>query len=104
MLIVFLPHTFRRVCFLENVLFIRQPFPWRDHFVLTHAPIHPMCLSGRFKWNVHGHVHLSEVKRQGSRGLYPGADERYVNVCVEHTDFRPLHEDEVQARAKGISK
>ena len=30
--------------------------------------------------NVHGHVHNNEP-------LLPG---RYVNICVEHTDYRPL--------------
>ena len=30
--------------------------------------------------NVHGHVHNNEPLRSG----------RYVNICVEHTDYRPL--------------
>ena len=30
--------------------------------------------------NVHGYVHNNEPLRSG----------RYVNICVEHTDYRPL--------------
>lgn len=44
---------------------------------LSHAPIHPCELRGRL--NIHGHMHQQTV-----------GDERYVNVCVEHTGMTPI--------------
>ncbi len=81
--------------YMEHFTILRQPFPWRDHFVLTHAPIHPMCLSGRFKWNIHGHIHLSKVPHSGVQGRWSQPDKRYVNVCVEHTGFKPLNSSKI---------
>lgn len=40
-------------------------------FWLSHAPIHPNELRGKF--NLHGHVHYQSVK-----------DDRYFNICVEN--------------------
>jgi calcineurin-like phosphoesterase family protein len=45
---------------------------------LSHAPIHPDELRGRV--NVHGHCHYHEVD-----------DQRYLNVCVEHTEMQPVN-------------
>ena len=65
--------------------------------VLTHVPIHPFQL-GRFKANVHGHLH-DEIVRVAkyddpfSDVLVP--DTRYINVCVEHTKYSPIPLDEV---------
>jgi calcineurin-like phosphoesterase family protein len=44
---------------------------------LTHAPIHPAELRG--KPNIHGHMH-GEIL----------SDYRYINVCPEQTDYRPV--------------
>lgn len=44
---------------------------------LTHAPIHPAELRGCA--NIHGHMHRNIV-----------SDERYINVCVEQTNYTPL--------------
>jgi calcineurin-like phosphoesterase family protein len=38
---------------------------------LSHAPIHPDELRGRY--NIHGHVHYNSIK-----------DERYINVCCDY--------------------
>jgi calcineurin-like phosphoesterase family protein len=51
--------------------------------VMSHIPIHPDCI-GRFSFNIHGHTHYNHVMRDGTR------DFRYVNVCVEHTGYRPV--------------
>ena len=58
---------------------------------LSHAPIHPDELRG--KKNVHGHTHGSCID-----------DPRYLNVCPEHTDFKPIDLNEVRRRfsEKGI--
>lgn len=56
------------------------------HF--THIPVHPDSI----KMNchlVHGHIHEKKIN-----------DPRYINVCVEHTDYRPLHIEEIVAMTK----
>ena len=57
-----------------------------NNMVFTHIPIHPNCM-GRFRGNVHGHTHLQ-----------PAFDSRYLNVCVEQTDYWPITLEEVVAR------
>lgn len=44
---------------------------------LSHAPIHPCELRGKFC--VHGHMHREVVD-----------DSRYFNACVEHTGWKPV--------------
>ena len=66
-----------------------------DKFILSHIPLHPDCVTERFKVNVHGHLHANEVMT----GYYRDEiDPRYLCVSVEHTNYEPLHFDEVQAR------
>ena len=48
---------------------------------LTHAPIHPDELRGKF--NVHGHVHEATVMWRSILGDKP--DRRYLNACPEYT-------------------
>lgn len=43
----------------------------------SHCPIHPDEMRGK-KFNLHGHTHQ-----------YCIDDSRYINVCVEHTDYKP---------------
>lgn len=50
---------------------------------LSHAPIHPDELRG--KWNIHGHVHHKTLP-----------DYRYINVGVEVLDGKPISWDELQ--------
>lgn len=53
------------------------------NIVFSHIPIHPMSLGkpdgAEPRWNAHGHVHTN--------GSPQG---RYVNLCVELTNYRPL--------------
>lgn len=49
---------------------------------LSHAPIHPSELRG--KWNIHGHVHQKEVD-----------DLRYISVCVEAVSGKPISWEEL---------
>ena len=44
---------------------------------LSHAPIHPQELRG--KVNLHGHTHINVID-----------DPRYINCCVEYTNFAPM--------------
>lgn len=77
-----------------------------DKFILSHIPLHPDCVTGRFRVNVHGHLHANQIMRNvtkytASNGVPFTMDEpdpRYMCVCVEQTDFTPLHFDEVEAR------
>lgn len=82
--------------------------------VLTHVPIHTQEVT-RFGWNVHGHLHANKVRqtlyeqRYTSDGYPDGQpishevpDTRYINVCVEQTNFTPLHLDEVLALREGF--
>jgi calcineurin-like phosphoesterase family protein len=66
------------------------------NLLLTHVPVsHQTSFHDRVKCgkkpltNVHGHIHAN---------LSPIG--RYVNVCVEATDYRPIHIDELAKLAK----
>jgi len=76
-----------------------------DKFILSHIPLHPDCVSERFRVNVHGHLHANEIKMpwgvnaDRNEIIYADfPDPRYLCVCVEQTDFTPLHFDEVEER------
>ncbi len=53
----------------------------------THCPIHPQEFRGR-RLNIHGHLHTYDVP-----------DNRYVNLCVDKTDFKPRDLQEVLSEA-----
>ena len=53
-------------------------------FWLSHAPLHPDELRGKI--NVHGHTHHHVID-----------DPRYVNVCLEQINYRPINLLEIQA-------
>jgi calcineurin-like phosphoesterase family protein len=82
-----------------------------DKFILSHIPLHPDCVTERFKVNVHGHLHGNEVMRTihdlnyteemtNRLGYNPvqQVDPRYLCVSVEHTNYEPLSFEEVEAR------
>ena len=46
---------------------------------LSHCPVHPDELMHRAKVNVHGHLHNGVIE-----------DERYINICPEQTNYRPV--------------
>lgn len=57
-----------------------------DGLIFTHVPIHPGSM-GRFRANVHGHVHNSESL------TLP-----YVNVSVEVINYTPIALEAITAR------
>jgi len=59
-------------------------FKKMDGAALSHFPIHPGSL-GRFGLNLHGHTHHQCLD-----------DDRYVNMCVEMTNYTPVPWDDVQ--------
>ena len=67
-------------------------FPKYD-LICSHIPVHPNQLENRFKWNMHGHLHENIVKNTDGT-----PDERYINVCVEHTNYTPISLDEILER------
>ena len=75
-----------------------------DKFILSHIPLHPDCVTERFRVNVHGHLHANQVKLSAidmdTNATKQYIAPRYLCVCVEQTDFTPLHFDEVEARIR----
>lgn len=65
-----------------------------EGLVFTHVPIHPMNL-GRFKMNVHGHMHDKIVMHP----LMNLPDHRYLNVSVEQINYTPISLDEIRKHA-----
>lgn len=67
--------------------------------LLSHIPIHPQSM-GRWRANIHGHLHSNEVKVSVHPQLEPDApfDARYLCVSVEHTDFAPILLEDALAR------
>ena len=55
----------------------------------SHCPIHPQEIRNR-KLCIHGHLHDQIVADNLGQ-----QDKRYVNVCVDHTDFKPITFQEI---------
>ena len=68
-----------------------------DKFILSHIPLHPDCVTNRFRVNVHGHLHANRVMRWIDNDTQQ-EDPRYLCVCVEQVNFTPISFDEVEAR------
>jgi calcineurin-like phosphoesterase family protein len=60
-----------------------------DDFIVSHIPLREDNVTKRFHCNVHGHIHANFIN-----------DPRYLCICVEHTNYAPLHMDEVRERIK----
>ena len=74
-----------------------------DQWILSHIPLHPDCVTERFRVNVHGHLHANEIMRQCEipeiRHIQE-PDPRYMSACVELNNYEPLSFEEVEARIK----
>lgn len=70
---------------------------------ISHCPIHPQELRGRFG-NIHGHLHNQVVKSQVMDRWYRWVqeDSRYVNTCVEHTDYKPIPFTDIQEKLERL--
>jgi calcineurin-like phosphoesterase family protein len=62
-----------------------------EGIICSHIPLHLTQVT-RFGLNVHGHMHTNTI-----------ANECYLNVCVEQTDYRPVSLDEILVHARVIS-
>jgi calcineurin-like phosphoesterase family protein len=71
--------------------------------IMSHIPIHTESL-GRFKVNIHGHLHAHRVMREhwDDQQVIPliVPDLRYVCVSVEQTDWRPITLEEAISRSE----
>lgn len=63
-----------------------------DKFVLTHIPIHTDSIGRGAKGNIHGHTHERCVMLDGIK------DSRYINVCVEQTNYTPISLEELKSK------
>lgn len=61
-----------------------------DNIIFTHVPIHREC-SGRFKANVHGHLHANNL-----------ADPFYINVSVEQLNFYPISYEDLRQKINNV--
>lgn len=62
----------------------------RRNYWFSHCPIHPSQMRGKIG-NIHGHLHGKEVMiDKFPYKLVKVKDERYINACVEHTDWKPI--------------
>jgi len=82
-------------------IFVRGGYEENSEFVLTHVPIHPMQLEGRWKdaINLHGHLHpgndQTKIQQLG---------ERYFNVNCELHGLRPLTFQQVRDKIREIRR
>lgn len=86
----------------------------RNGFIASHIPIHPDSL-GRWKINIHGHLHADNVRTNANNPLYDPEtqegmrepkyilveDPRYYNVSVEQIGYTPKNLEEIFAE-RGI--
>jgi calcineurin-like phosphoesterase family protein len=67
------------------------------NFVASHIPLRESTMrDGEF--NVHGHLHHNVVWYPYPSYEEGFPDERFINVCVEHTNYTPVHLDEIRKR------
>lgn len=59
--------------------------------LLTHIPVHPKQ-TGRFKLNIHGHVHHVDADL--------AANPFYYNVCADHINLTPVAWETIRERIK----
>jgi len=57
-----------------------------DKFLMSHIPVHVQNL-GRFRGNVHGHMHDRVVQHETYKQC---PDPRYFSVCVEQVNYTPV--------------
>ena len=78
------------------------------NFVCSHIPLRPDTMRDG-EYNVHGHIHHNLVGQWRPEFLVSGdnigatvfaPDPYYINVCVEHTDYKPVELDEIIGRIK----
>ena len=72
------------------------------NFVACHIPLRQDQMRDG-EYNVHGHIHHNLVMREepiAASWTQYVPDEHYINVCVEHTGYKPVELDEIIGRIK----
>ncbi len=89
---------------------VQASYEFRGDVIIQHIPVHVMEvtkeLGGRFKLNIHGHLHRDNVMiRREVIGEYEEQlavkDERYFNTSAEQIDYTPISYDEIKKKAFG---
>lgn len=57
--------------------------------LFTHRPVHMGDHHSKVQYNCHGHIHYHTID-----------DPRYLNLCVEHWDYGPIHWNEISKKLK----
>lgn len=77
-----------------------------DNVCFSHFPVHPRSV-GRYAGVVHGHVH-DGPNLPPAEWVVPETQERivcpYLNITVEHTDYKPLSLEQVKTMIKELKE
>ena len=74
---------------VRGAFFLQPGSNFMGGLIFTHIPVHPDCLSGHYRGNVHGHLHCHLAMKDGQ------VDLRYFNACVERNNFAPVALDTI---------
>lgn len=90
--------------FLSSGGFFKKVQMWRMFpelsVVLTHVPINMNADHRKYSINIHGHLHRNRINIPQIKGIgWSPLDLRYVNVCVENTNYTPVNLRETAERA-----
>lgn len=77
--------------YLEYFQEVHGLIHYRNVFWMSHCPLHPQELRGRF--NLHGHVHGNSIP-----------DARYINCCVETNGGVPQSLDDLFIKYEALKK
>lgn len=66
----------------------------KSYAVFSHVPLHPSSFA-RFNVNIHGHTHKNHVHSPDGT-----LDPRYINVCVEQTNYAPVPIEMLQEQCR----
>ena len=79
---------------------VTRHFKESKSFICSHYPMHPDSVNttrdGTDVYNVHGHIHQNTVTQHGSKV----PDRRYINICVEKTNYTPINLDQLLSLMK----
>jgi calcineurin-like phosphoesterase family protein len=75
---------------VRGAFFFRPGSDFLGGLIFTHIPVHPSCLSGHYRGNVHGHIHCNLVMDKDE------PDKKYFNACVERNNFTPVSIDTIK--------
>jgi calcineurin-like phosphoesterase family protein len=67
---------------------------FKEHgFLATHVPLRLDQFGYKGVLNVHGHIHQNLID-----------DHRFMNACVEHHDYTPIHLDTILKRVEDVKE